>query len=492
MATKYEMVVGLEVHAQLATQSKLFCACPTDGFGAPPNSRICPVCTGQPGVLPVLNRRAAELAFRAALALGCRITPISIFARKNYFYPDLPKAYQISQYELPFSEHGGLEIRTKDGHTQRVRIHRIHMEEDAGKLLHAIGAEKLDCSLVDFNRGGTPLVEIVSEPDLRSSDEAYAYLTALKEILQYAGVSGCNMEKGEMRCDANVSLRPEGTEKFGTRAEIKNLNSFHNVKLALEHEFVRQAEILDSGGRVVQETRLWDAERGMTASMRSKEEAHDYRYFPDPDLLPLEADADWIGRIQAELPELPARRRARLAAEFGLSDYDAEVLSGDKELGDYFLAAKPHKKNAKTLSNLMTTELLARLNAESLSTAEARGKIRPEHLSELAGIVAEGKISSKIAKEVFSRLWDGKITGLEKDGNILVAIERQGLAQVSDEGRIKAWVQEALAANPKAAEDLRGGKERAAGSIVGAVMKLSKGKANPALVNRLIKEAVKS
>ncbi|HVC08557.1 MAG TPA: Asp-tRNA(Asn)/Glu-tRNA(Gln) amidotransferase subunit GatB [Elusimicrobiota bacterium] len=483
MAAKYEMVVGLEVHAQLATQSKLFCGCPTDGFGAPPNSRICPVCTGQPGVLPVLNRRAAELAFRAALALGCRIAPVSIFARKNYFYPDLPKAYQISQYELPFSEHGGLEIRTKDGHTQRVRIHRIHMEEDAGKLLHAIGAEKLDYSLVDFNRGGTPLVEIVSEPDIRSSDEAYAYLTALKEILQYAGVSGCNMEKGEMRCDANVSLRPAGSEKFGTRAEIKNLNSFHNVKLALEHEFVRQAEILDSGGRVVQETRLWDAERGMTASMRSKEEAHDYRYFPDPDLLPLEAPSDWIGRIQAELPELPAQRRARLAAEFNLSDYDAEVLSGDKELGDYFLAAGPQNGFSKALSNLMTTELLAKLNAEGLSASGSR--VAPKNLGRLAALFAGGEISSKIAKELFARMWE---SGRAPDE----LIKELGLAQVSDEGQIKAWVKEALAANPKAAEDLRGGKERAAGSIVGAVMKLSKGKANPALVNRLIKEAVKS
>jgi len=483
MTAKYEMVVGLEVHAQLATQSKLFCGCPTDGFGAPPNSRICPVCTGQPGVLPVLNRRAAELAFRAALALDCRITPVSIFARKNYFYPDLPKAYQISQYELPFSEHGGLEIRTKDGHTQRVRIHRIHMEEDAGKLLHAIGAEKLDYSLVDFNRGGTPLVEIVSEPDIRSSDAAYAYLAALKEILQYAGVSGCNMEKGEMRCDANVSLRPEGTEKFGTRAEIKNLNSFHNVKLALEHEFVRQAEILDSGGRVVQETRLWDAERGMTASMRSKEEAHDYRYFPDPDLPPLAADADWIERIRAELPELPAQRRARLAAEFGLSDYDAEVLTAEKSLGDFFLKATPEPESAKTLANFITTELQGKLNSENIPVDEI--PIKPLQLLGLVGLTNTGIISSKAAKEIFSKMWE---TG--KDAQPLM--DEMGLAQVSDEGQIKAWVQEALAANPKAAEDLRGGKERAAGSIVGAVMKLSKGKANPALVNRLIKEAIKS
>ncbi|MDE2312728.1 MAG: Asp-tRNA(Asn)/Glu-tRNA(Gln) amidotransferase subunit GatB, partial [Elusimicrobia bacterium] len=345
---------------------------------------------------------------------------------------------------------------------------------------------------VDFNRAGTPLVEIVSEPDIRSSDEAYAYLTALKEILQYAGVSGCNMEKGEMRCDANVSLRPAGTEKFGTRAEIKNLNSFHNVKLALDYEFARQAEILDSGGRVVQETRLWDAERGATASMRSKEEAHDYRYFPDPDLLPLHADAAWVERVKASVPELPAQRRARLAAEFGLSDYDAEVLSADKDLGDYFLAAKPEKAFAKTLSNLMTSELLARLNAENLPKAQAQAKIKPGILADLARVVAEGKISSKIAKEVFARLWDGKMAGLDAEGGIMAAIEKQGLAQVSDEGQIKAWIQEALAGNPKAAEDLRGGKERAAGSIVGAVMKLSKGKANPALVNRLIKEAVKA
>ncbi len=489
---KYEMVVGLEVHAQLKTLTKLFCACATDGFGAPPNSRICPVCTGQPGVLPVLNRRAAELGFRAAAALGCRIAPVSVFARKNYFYPDLPKAYQISQYELPFSLDGGLEMKTEASGVKRVRIQRVHMEEDAGKLLHSVGSEKLDYSLVDFNRAGTPLVEIVSAPDIRCSEEAYAYLTALKEILQYAGVSGCNMEKGEMRCDANVSLRLEGAKEFGVRAEIKNLNSFHNVKQALDYEFCRQAELLDSGGRVVQETRLWDAQRGATASMRSKEEAHDYRYFPDPDLLPLLADAAWVARVKAELPELPAQRRARLTADFGLSDYDAEVLSSDKALGDYFLAANPEKSSAKALANLMTTELLSRLNAENLPATQARDKIPPRHLAELAMAAAEGKISSKIAKEVFSRMWDGKFLGLEREGDILVSIEKLGLAQVSDEGQIKAWVEAALAANPKAAEDLRGGKERAAGSIVGAVMKMSGGKANPGVVNRLIKEALKA
>src|SRR3990167_4909795 len=312
----YEMVIGLEVHCQLATKTKLFCGCATDGFGAPANSRVCPVCTGQPGVLPVLNRRAVELAFQAALALDCELAKTSIFARKNYFYPDLPKAYQISQYEEPFSVNGMLDCSLKDGSTKRVRIHRIHLEEDAGKLLHSIGAEELDYSLVDFNRGGTPLIEIVSEPDMRGSEQAYAYLTALKMVLQYVGVSRCDMEKGEMRCDANISVRQAGAEKLGTRAEIKNLNSFKGVRDALEYEFRRQTEIIESGGRIIQETRLWDSAKMATFSMRSKEEAHDYRYFPDPDLVPMDADCAWVGQLKAALPELPAARRSRFISEY--------------------------------------------------------------------------------------------------------------------------------------------------------------------------------
>jgi len=480
---KWEMVVGLEVHCQLGTKTKLFCSCTTDGFGAPANSRVCPVCTGQPGVLPVLNRRAVELAFQAALALDCRLAPESIFARKNYFYPDLPKAYQISQYEEPFSRNGALETRVGD-QIKRVRIHRIHLEEDAGKLLHEIGSEELDCSLVDFNRGGAPLIEIVTEPDIRSSEEAYAYLTALKEVLQYAGVSRCDMEKGEMRCDANVSLRPFGQEKFGTRAEIKNLNSFKGVREALDYEFRRQAELLESGGRVIQETRLWDASKMATFSMRSKEEAHDYRYFPDPDLVPLEADPAWLASLKAALPELPAARRARLTTRLGLSAYDADVLTGERAMAEFFEAAMSGQpaERAQPTAAFITNELRARLNGENISAAESR--VKPSAVASIVGLVQSGVLSSKGAKEVFAEAW--------KSGEYSEDAVKRKFAQVSDEGQVMAWVKEALAANPQAADDLRGGKERAIGSIVGAVMKLSKGKANPGLVNKLIKEAVKN
>lgn len=482
--TRYELVAGLEVHCQLATKTKLFCGCATDGFGAAPNSRICPVCTAQPGSLPVLNGRAVELAFRAALALGLRLNRISVFARKNYFYPDLPKAYQISQYDRPYSEHGGLDI-TGGGAAKRIGITRIHMEEDAGKLLHEMGALKLDGSLVDLNRAGVPLIEIVSEPDVRSSDEAYAYLSVLKEVIQYVGASRCDMEKGEMRCDANVSVRPVGAEKFGTRAEIKNLNSFKNVKDAIDFEFRRQVALVESGGRVVQETRLWDAAKQETRSMRSKEDAHDYRYFPDPDLPPLVADDAFVARVKAELPELPVAKRARFTAQLGLSSYDADVLTGDRALADFFekAAAAAPKGAVKTVANLMATELLARLNAENKTAAEA--PFAPEHLGRLAELVAAGTLSSKGAKDVFARVWE---TGT--DPRTLVA--ELGLAQVSDDGQVRDWVRQALAANAKAAADLKGGKEAAIGSLVGAVMKLSQGKANPALVRTLIKEAVQS
>jgi len=483
MTAKYEMVVGLEVHCQLATKTKLFCSCSTASFGAAANSNVCPVCTGQPGVLPVLNKSAVELAFKAALALDCRLAETSIFARKNYFYPDLPKAYQISQYEEPFSTAGGLDIRFKDGSAKRVRIHRIHMEEDAGKLLHELGNESLGYSLVDFNRGGTPLIEIVTEPDIRGSEEAYAYLSALKEVIQYAGVSRCDMEKGEMRCDANISLRLWGAEKFGTRAEIKNLNSFKGVKDALEYEFRRQSALLDEGQRVVQETRLWDAGRMVTESMRSKEEAHDYRYFPDPDLVPLKADSRWIAELKAAMPELPAARRTRFTAQYNLSPYDAEVLSSDQALGDYFEAAALGRpaESVKTVVNFITTELLGKLNAKNMSVADS--PVPPKSLGQMVGLMEKGTLSGKLAKDVFAGMWE---TG--KSPEQLVA--DLGLSQVSDEKQVREWVTAALAANPKAAEDLRQGKERAIGAIVGAVMKLSKGKANPAMVNSLIKETL--
>ena len=478
---QYELVIGLEVHCQLGTKTKLFCGCANDGFGETPNTRVCPVCTAQPGVLPVLNKKAVELAYGAALALDCRLNAQSIFARKNYFYPDLPKAYQISQYDQPFSEHGKLEILVKGQAPKTIGITRIHMEEDAGKLVHDQGAG----SLVDFNRAGVPLIEIVSEPEMRSSDEAYAYLSALKEVIQFVGSSRCDMEKGEMRCDANVSVRPVGQEKFGTRAEIKNLNSFKNVKDAIEYEFRRQVEVVESGGKITQETRLWNVERQATESMRSKEDAHDYRYFPDPDLVPLTAAPARVAALKAALPELPVAKRKRFTSELGLTPYDAEVLTGSLGLADFFekAAAEAPKGAVKTVANLLSTEMLARLNAENKSAAEA--PFAPAHLGRLAGLVASGTLSSKGAKDVFARMWE---TG--KDPQALVA--ELGLSQVSDDKQVMEWVKAAVSANPKAADDLKSGKEAAIGALVGAVMKLSKGKANPALVNKLIKEAVQA
>jgi aspartyl-tRNA(Asn)/glutamyl-tRNA(Gln) amidotransferase subunit B len=481
---QYELVIGLEVHCQLATKTKLFCGCTTDGFGQAPNSRVCPLCTAQPGVLPVLNRRAVELAFQAAMALDCKLADQSIFARKNYFYPDLPKAYQISQYDQPFSEHGKLAI-VAGGAAKTIGITRIHMEEDAGKLVHDLGGAKLDGSLVDLNRAGVPLIEIVSEPDMRSSDEAYAYLTALKEIIQFTGSSRCDMEKGEMRCDANVSVRPVGQKEFGTRTETKNLNSFKNVKDAIDAEFRRQVEVIESGGKITQETRLWDAALQVGRSMRSKEDAHDYRYFPDPDLVPLVADPKWVAELRGRLPELPAKKRARFTGELGLSSYDAEVLTGNSALAKFFEEAVSTcpPGAAKTVANLLTTEVLGRLNAEGKDAS--RVPFIPAHLGRLASMVVDGTISSKGAKEIFAEMWK---TGLEP-GAILVST---GGGQISDDKQIMEWVKQALAANPKAAADLKGGKDAAIGSIVGGVMKLSKGKANPALVNKLIKEAVKA
>jgi aspartyl-tRNA(Asn)/glutamyl-tRNA(Gln) amidotransferase subunit B len=478
---QYELVIGLEVHCQLATESKLFCSCPTDGFGQTPNTRVCPVCTAQPGVLPVLNKKAVELAYKAALAVECRLNPQSIFARKNYFYPDLPKAYQISQYDQPFSEHGKLSIQVKGQAPKTIGITRIHMEEDAGKLVHDQGAG----SLVDFNRAGVPLVEIVSEPEIRSSDEAYEYLSALKEVIQFVGASTCDMEKGEMRCDANVSVRPVGQKEFGTRAEIKNVNSFKNVKDAIEYEFRRQVEVVESGGKIVQETRLWNADKQATFSMRSKEDAHDYRYFPDPDLVPLTAAPERVAALKAALPELPEAKRKRFTSVLGLSDYDAGVLTNNQGLADFFekAAAAAPKAAVKTVANLLSTEMLARLNAENKAASDA--PFDPAHLGRLAGLVAAGTLSSKGAKDVFARMWE---TG--KEPQALVA--ELGLSQVSDDKQIMEWVKQAVAANPKAAADVKGGKDAAVGSLVGAVMKLSKGKANPALVNKLIKEAVQA
>ena len=476
----YEIVIGLEVHCQLKTATKLFCSCGTDSFGAVANTRVCPVCTAHPGVLPVLNGRAVELAFRAALAVGCRLRESSIFARKNYFYPDLPKAYQISQYEQPFAEAGFLEIAGPP--VKRVGIHRIHMEEDAGKLLHAIGAEELDYSLADFNRAGVPLVEIVSEPDLRASEEAYQYLTALKAVLQYVDASNCDMEKGEMRCDANVSVRPYGQKEFGTRTEIKNLNSFRNVKDAIEHEAARQWSVLQDGGKIVQETRLWDAERGETRPMRSKEEAHDYRYFPEPDLAPLRVDAKTVDVWRHGLPELPQAKRRRLVDSYRLSESQAAVISAERSLADYYekaVDAAGGSAQGEPVANFFANEFLGKLNASGKALEDS--PVGPERLGALVQLIAKGTLSNKLAKDVFGKMWETGKSAEELTASL-------GMAQVSDEKQIAEWVAAAMQENPKAVEDMKAGKERAIGAIVGSVMKKSKGKANPDLVNRLIRE----
>lgn len=480
----FETVIGLEVHAQLKTSSKIFCGCPTE-FGGTPNTNICPVCTGQPGVLPVLNKKAVDFIVKTGLALNCRINSRSIFARKQYFYPDLPKNYQISQYELPVCENGWLDI-TVDGKQKRIRIHRIHLEEDAGKLLHAIGSRELDHSLVDLNRTGVPLMEIVSEADMRSPEEAYQYLATLKTILEYLGVSDCDMEEGKFRCDANVSIRPFGQEKFGTKAELKNMNSLSNVREAIGYEVERQTDLVTSGGAVVQETRLWDAATCTSRSMRSKEMAHDYRYFPEPDLVPLELSDEFVTAVRATLPELPAARRERFVAVLGLSEYDASVLTAEQPLADFYetalktaASAADQAAAAKPVANWVSTELLGRLNAAG--THITASPVSAAHLGKLVGLILKGTISGKIAKTVFDEMI---ASGAEPEQ----IVKDKGLVQISDEGAIVKFCEEAIAENPKAVEDFKSGNERALGSLVGVVMKKSKGKANPQLANKVLKE----
>jgi len=480
----FETVIGLEVHVQLKTKSKLFCSCSTD-FGAQPNSQICPICIGSPGVLPVLNKKAVELLTRAALALGARVNPRSVFARKQYFYPDLPKNYQISQYELPTSEGGEIWVNT-EGTPRRIGITRIHLEEDAGKLLHAIGQKELPYSLVDFNRTGIPLIEIVSEPDMRSPEEAHAYLSQLKVALQYANVSDCDMEKGSLRCDANISLRPRGQAKLGTKAEVKNMNSFKSVKEALVFEMERQRAVLSRGERIRQETLLWDQARGETVLMRSKEEAHDYRYFPDPDLVPLELGEEFIRSVQALMPELPAVRQERFRKDFGLPDNDVSVLTSQKALADYFEEAFRFTPKEllkpdffKMLANWIMTELLGRLNADKKSIEEC--PLAAPLMGELAELVQGGKISGKTAKDVFQEVWNTGKSPRE-------IVSAKNLSQIVNEGDIVPFVEAVIQENPKAVEDVRAGKEKALGVLVGLVMKKSGGKANPPLVNELLRK----
>ncbi|MBH8598493.1 MULTISPECIES: Asp-tRNA(Asn)/Glu-tRNA(Gln) amidotransferase subunit GatB [unclassified Thermoactinomyces] len=475
--SKYETVIGLEVHVELSTKTKIFCNCSTE-FGAPPNTHTCPVCLGHPGVLPVLNREAVNFAIKAAMALNCEIAEYSKFDRKNYFYPDLPKAYQISQYDQPIGKNGWIEIEV-NGEKKRIGITRLHLEEDAGKLNHIENGEG---SLVDFNRVGVPLIEIVSEPDLRSPAEARAYLEKLKTIIQYTGVSDVKMEEGSLRCDANISLRPVGQTEFGTKTEMKNLNSFRNVERALEYEQKRQAELLDRGEQVVQQTLRWLENENRTKTMRSKEEAHDYRYFPEPDLVRLHIDEAWKEEIRRSIPELPDARKARYMREFGLSDYDAAILTGSKAVADYFDMTVMEKADPKTASNWIITELLGYLNAEGKEIGEI--KMKPVHLAGMIKLIQNGTISSKIAKKVFKEMLQ---TG--KDPEQIV--KEKGLTQISDEGQIKEIVVKVLSNNPQSIEDFKNGKDRALGFLVGQVMKETRGKANPQLVNKLILEEIK-
>ncbi|MGH7874564.1 MAG: Asp-tRNA(Asn)/Glu-tRNA(Gln) amidotransferase subunit GatB [Candidatus Binatia bacterium] len=479
---KYESVIGLEVHAQLLTESKIFCGCSTQ-FGRAPNENSCPVCAGFPGVLPVLNKKVVEFAIEAGLATHCDVTRSSILARKNYFYPDLPKGYQISQYELPVCTAGYIDVAVNE-HTKRVRLTRIHMEEDAGKNIHDAHG---DASLVDLNRAGVPLLEIVSEPDLRTADEAGAYLRTLRAILQYLSVCDGNMEEGSFRCDANISVRPAGSETLGTKIEIKNLNSFKAVENAIQFEIKRQSETLSDGGKLVQETRLWDEHREETRSMRSKESAHDYRYFPDPDLLPLVINEEWIAEVRATLPELPAARRQRFVTDFALATYDAELLTSRKDIADYFEAAVKAYGNPKALNNWIVGDLFRVLKERKLDGQLyiTKWPVPPEHLAELVQLIDTGKINGKIAKTVFEA-----ILGSNKTPQQIV--NERALEQVSDSGSIERTIEQILAANPKQVEQFQSGNEKVFGFLIGQIMKATQGKANPQIVNEILREKLKN
>ncbi len=474
MTVSYEPVIGLEVHAQLLTQSKMFCACGTS-FGLPANTQTCPICQGMPGTLPVVNRKAVEMAIRTGLALNCTIRSTNRFARKNYFYPDLPKGYQISQYEEPICEHGWVEASVGSS-PKRIKIRRAHLEEDAGKNVHDAGAGG---SRVDLNRAGTPLLEIVTEPDMRSADEVVAYLKMLRDVLMYLGVCDGNMEEGSLRCEPNLSLRPVGQKALGTKVELKNINSFKFVKEALEYEIKRQTNVLNEGGKVNQETRLWDVEKGVTATMRSKEEAHDYRYFPDPDLVPLSLSVEWIEELRQTVPELPAVRQKRFVSEYGLPEYDTGVLTVSKPLADYFESCVKLFNQPKAVSNWVMGELLRELN--NSGTAVGDSPVSPERLVSLLKLVDNGTISLKVAREIFPELYASKMSPEQ-------IVQEKGLTQVSDEGALGKIIDEVIAKNPAQVAQYRSGKEQVFGFFVGQVMKGSGGKANPGKVNELLKK----
>jgi aspartyl-tRNA(Asn)/glutamyl-tRNA(Gln) amidotransferase subunit B len=473
---RYEPVIGLEVHVQLLTATKAFCGC-ANKFGAAPNTNICPVCLGLPGALPVLNARAVEFATRASLALQCTVNPRSIFARKNYFYPDLPKGYQISQYDRPLAERGWIEVPTADGPTKKIGITRLHMEEDAGKSLHEGFSDSATRTYLDLNRCGTPLVEIVSEPDIRTPDEAFEYLTRLKEILLYTGVSDCNMEEGSLRCDANVSVRLKGAERLGTKAEVKNVNSFRFIRAALEYEIERQVEILESGGRVLQETRLWNANEGRTFSMRSKEQAHDYRYFPEPDLPPLIVSDELLSETRKSLPELPEARRARMIAEYELAAQDAHTLTASRAFADRFEAAAKTARNPRRMANVLLSEVGGRLKALGIELEQSPVSMAGIVLA--ADLLDQDKISSKQMKQLFD-------VAFEKGEDFPVVYEREKPQQVTDAKALEKLIDEVMIANPKQVEQYRAGKKTMAGFFVGQVMRATRGQANPALLNELV------
>jgi aspartyl-tRNA(Asn)/glutamyl-tRNA(Gln) amidotransferase subunit B len=473
---KFEPVIGLEVHVQLLTATKIFCSCSTR-FGAPPNTNVCPVCLGMPGALPVFNKKVVEFATLAAIALKCRINETSVFARKNYFYPDLPKGYQISQYDKPLAEFGAIEVPAEGG-KKKIGITRVHLEEDAGKSLHEGFPDSDEKTAIDLNRTGVPLIEIVSEPDISTPDEAYEYLTRLKEIILYAGVSDCNMEEGSLRCDANVSVRPRGQKELGTKTEIKNVNSFRFIREALEYEIGRQIDVIESGGKITQETRLYNSSEGKTYSMRSKEQAHDYRYFPEPDLLPLVVDEQWKAEITRELPELPEARRTRLVNDYGITEYDAQVMTSSKAMADQFEQAAKAAKNPKRVANLVQSELMGRLKAKGIGIEQS--PVSMAGVAASADLVEAGTISGKMLKELYD-------LSFERGKDFPAVYEEEGRPrQSTDTSALEKTIDDILAANPKQLEQYRAGKKTMLGFFVGQVMKASKGQASPQIVNELL------